>query len=121
MSAASSSMVGGTMKRSIHNRSVVLALLLIAMLSVAVMPAAAQEGGDPGESASVTQSAETPEANGDDASDVTELPTTGRGHGQDATATASEKLAIHQMLTTILVLVAAALGGIAILWSYERR
>ena len=105
------------MIRSIHNRSVVLVLLLVTLLTIAVKPAAAEESAAPVERALVAQSAETTEVTGDDTSDVRELPTSGHGHD----TTASENFAINQMLTTILVLVAAALGGIAILWSYERR
>lgn len=110
--------MGGDMKRSVHNRFVVLILLLLAMIASAMSPAifqvaAAQE--TPATTAVSTAPSEQPEES--ETAEVTDLPETGRGHGSDS-------LAVHHMLMTMLVLIAAAvaaLGGIAIFWQYQRR
>lgn len=99
------------MSRSVRNRVVMMLVLLAALASLG-LPAAAQEsvatGGEAATSATETVS-------------VTNLPVAGHGEREPSDAGA---LALRHTIMTVVVLLAAAamaLGGIGVLWRYERR
>jgi hypothetical protein len=105
--------------RAAHNRIVVLVLVALAILMAMGVPAAVRDAG-----AQTTSTATTVATvvDTDDDAEVTDLPSTGRG--QSPKASGSGLIAVDQMVTTVLVLLASAvfaLGGIGVLWRYERR
>lgn len=103
------------MTRATHSRFVVVLLVVLAAMLAFGAPASAQSAAVQA-GPSVTAEADTTDEQ------VTDLPTTGRGH--QAPPVETQHLAIGQTLTTVVVLLAAAalaLGGIGVLWRYERR
>ena len=111
------------MRRLLHNGILVLAIGIIAGLGAVAADVAAQADYDPGrdgmmwQTESPVDATATPETSG-----VTDLPETGRGYGHAEEGTAA--VALDQAVITVLVLLAAAmlaLGGIALVWRYDRR
>jgi hypothetical protein len=109
------------MNQLARNRIVLLVILpVLAALATLALPAAAQEAPPPTTTVTVTADGQLVITATKSAA-VTDLPVT--GHGNDA-ASGSEALALRHTLLTVVVLLAAAamaLGGIGILWCYERR
>jgi hypothetical protein len=105
------------MKRLLHNGILVLMVSIIAALGLVSADVGAHGVAD------VVLQAEAPvdaTATPESAA-VTDLPETGRGTAQTVDATTA---ALDQAVTTVLVLLAAAtlsLGGIALMWRYDRR
>ncbi len=105
------------MRRLLHNGILVLMVGIIAALGLVSADVAAY--GDAGVVLQVESPAgptATPETAG-----ITDLPETGRGTSQPVDAATA---ALDQAVTTVLVLLAAAtlsLGGIALMWRYDRR
>lgn len=112
------------MKHAVYKGILVLVVAVLAVFgTVAVNVGAYDTSNGPAAFAAMqtteTQTETTEEA---ETSGVTNLPETGKGHGSKADD--AEVMALHQMLMTILVLSAAAvlaLGGIALVWRYDRR
>ncbi len=98
-----------------HSTIVVMVVAVFAVLAGFGMPADARDS-------NVQAPAPTPtvvQVETDDA-DVTSLPTTGRGESEPG----ADALAVDQLVTTLLVLLATAgltLAGIGVHWRYQRR
>jgi hypothetical protein len=111
------------MKRSMHNGILVLMVVGLMMVSTMAASAAAQELRVVPANAVAMQVDGTAVPDTDpDTTGVTDLPDTGRGYAAQAEET--KVSALHQMLTTAMVLLVAAalaLGGLALSWRYERR
>lgn len=111
------------MKHALFKGILLLVVAVLAMFgTVAVSVGAYEASNAPAAFARVQATETTIEATAEgEASSVTNLPETGRGTGK---ADDAGVMALHQMLMTILVLSAAAvlaLGGIALVWRYDRR
>jgi hypothetical protein len=108
------------MKHAVYKGILVLVVAVLAVFgTVAVSVGAHDTSNGPAAFAALQTTEATEDA---ETSGVTNLPETGRGHGSKADD--AEVMALHQMLMTILVLSAAAvlaLGGIALVWRYDRR
>jgi len=111
------------MKHALYKGIVVV--LLAAVLTSFGMAAAsvgAYEASNVSSAVAAVQATEAADEATAEASGVTNLPETGRGTGSQADD--AGVMALHQMLMTILILLAAAilaLGGIALVWRYDRR
>lgn len=100
------------MSRTVRNHMVVMLALVTALVSFGLpalaQPSIAAGGGE----AAVTAT---------EAADVTDLPVAGQGAHESRDVSS---IALHHTAMTVLVLLAAAamaLGGIGLLWRYERR
>lgn len=106
--------LGGDMKGSARHRIAIAILALVTVLAFLAAPVAANQTAVEDTPVATTVATSTP---GDE---VTDLPATGLGSVADD----DKPFAFQQMLTTLLVLVAAAtlaLGGIALASRHDQR
>lgn len=100
------------MSRTVRNRMVVMLALIVALAAFG-LPAIAE--------ASIASGGGEVAASATETAAVTDLPVAGHGERESS---GSSSIALQHSAMTVLVLLAAAamaLGGIGLLWRYERR